>query len=105
MGTHTMDDGPCRSYFLEPQSPFHRRYEALRAFFVEGQPPADIAARFGYKPATFDVMVSRFRTQARQGTIPPFSSPMAAAGLRHGRAARATTARMRPRSPISGSST
>ena len=100
-----MDDQPCRTYFLEPRSPFHRRYEALRAVFVEGRPSAEIAARFGYKPATFDVMVSRFRGQARRGTVPPFSSPMAAAGPRDGRAARTTTARTRPRSPISGPST
>lgn len=100
-----MDDQPCRTHFLEPRSPFHRRYEALRAFFVDGQPSAEIAARFGYKPTTFDVMVSRFRTQARQGTIPPFSSRMAAAGPRDSRGLRTTAARMRRRSPINGPST
>lgn len=100
-----MDDQPCRSFFLEPHAPFHRRYEALRAFFVEGHPPAEIAARYGYKPATFNVMISRFRGQIRRDTVPPFFSPMDADGPRDGHAAKTATARRRPKSPISESST
>jgi len=100
-----MDDQPCRSFFLEPRSPLHRRYEALRAFFVEGKPPAEIAARFGYKLAAFDVMISRFRGQVRRETIPPFFSPTAAAGPPAGHAAKIATARRKPRSPISEPST
>jgi hypothetical protein len=34
-----MDDNACRRFFAEPEPTFQRRYEALRAFFVEGQPP------------------------------------------------------------------
>ena len=36
--------------FLEPSNSTHRQYEALRAFFVEGLPSAEAAARFGYTP-------------------------------------------------------
>jgi hypothetical protein len=100
-----MDDQPCRSFFLEPRSPFHRRYEALRAFFIEGKPPTEVAARFGYKPAAFDVMISRFRSQIRRDAIPPFFCPTAAAGPRAGRAAKIATARRKPKSPISEPST
>jgi hypothetical protein len=100
-----MDDQPCRSFFLEPRTPLHRRYEALRAFFVEGQPPAEIAARYGYKPAAFNVMISRFRGQVRRDTEPPFFSPMGADDPRDGHAARTITARRRPTSPISEPST
>jgi hypothetical protein len=97
-----MDDHPARDFFLDPRSTFHRRYEALRAVFVENQPPAEIAARFGYKPAAFNVMISRFRSQARHARIPPFSSPMAGADLRAGRAVRTASDPTKPRSPISG---
>ena len=97
-----MGDQPGRTFFLEPRSTFHRRYEALRAFFVDEQPPAEIAARFGYKPAAFKVMISRFRAHARRDTIPPFSSPTAGADLPAGYAARTSAGPTRPRSPISG---
>lgn len=100
-----MDDQPCRDFFLEPKSTFHRRYEALRAFFIEGRPPAEVAARFGYKPAALNVLISRFRRAARGQDVPPFSSRTAADGHRAGRGARTATGRRRPPSPISGPST
>jgi len=100
-----MDDPPCRSFFLEPRAPFHRRYEALRAFFVEGRPLGEVAARYGYKPAALNVMISRFRGQIRRDTVPPFFSPMGADGPRGGRAAKTGTARRGPKSLINASST
>lgn len=100
-----MDDQPCRCFFLEPRSTFHRRYEALRAFFIEGRPPAEVAARFGYKPAALNVLISRFRHDVRVQDVPPFSSRMAAGDPRADRAARTATGRTRPPSPISGPST
>ena len=100
-----MDDQPCRSFFLEPRSASHRRYEALRAFFIEGRPPADIAVQFGYKPAAFKVLISRFRHDARGEDSPPFSSPTAAGDHRAGRAARTAMGRTSPPSPIGGPST
>jgi hypothetical protein len=60
-----------RQFFLEPQQTFHRRYEALRSVFVEGQPLEPVAARFGYKVSTLRSMVSRFRADRRCGVTPP----------------------------------
>jgi hypothetical protein len=100
-----MDDQPCRSFFLQPRSTSHRRYEALRAVFIEGQPSAEVAVQFGYKPAALKVLISRFRHDVRGQDIPPFSSPTAADDPRVVRAARTTMGRTKPPSPISGSST
>ncbi len=100
-----MDDQPCRDFFLQPRSASHRRYEALRAFFIDGRPSAEVAVRFGYKPAAFKVLVSRFRHEVRDQGIPPFSSPTVEDGPRAGRRARIAMGRRRPPSPISGPST
>ena len=48
-------------HFLEPANANHRLYEALRAHFVEGLSCAQAAQRFGYAPASFRVLVHRFR--------------------------------------------
>jgi hypothetical protein len=57
-----MDGQPCRHFFLDPLLTFHRRYEALRAFFVDDGPVAEIASHFGYKPTgPARRIVSRFR--------------------------------------------
>jgi hypothetical protein len=64
---------------LEPANSNHRQYEALRAFFVDRLPSAEVAARFGYTPGSFRVLVHQFRSQpdrdffapaARQGRPP-----------------------------------
>ena len=47
--------------FLRPVNATHRQYEALRAYFVEGLPSAEAAARFGYSPGSFRVLVHEFR--------------------------------------------
>ena len=69
-----MDVQAGRCFFLDPELTFYRRYEALRAFFVEDRPLADVAARFGYKPTALKVMISRFNSQLREGCVPPFLS-------------------------------
>ncbi len=75
MGACVMDGQLCRRFFLDPQLTFHRRYEALRAFFVDGRPVAEIASQFGYKPTALNVMISRFHSRFRRGSVPPFLSP------------------------------
>ena len=70
-----MDDAPCRQFFLEPEQTFHRRYEALRAFFVERRSLEEIAAQFGYRVAALKSMVSRFRAGCRTGQASPFFFP------------------------------
>lgn len=67
-----MDDNACRRYFMEPEQTFHRRYEALRAFFVGGQSVEETAARFGYRVAALKSMISRFRAGCGKGQSPPF---------------------------------
>jgi hypothetical protein len=56
---------PGGEYFLRPDSPAHRRYEALRAYLAEGMPAAEAAARFGYTPASLLSAVRDFRAGAR----------------------------------------
>lgn len=48
-------------FFLEPQTPVQRQYEALRAYFVEGLSSAEAARRFGYSPGGFRVLCHQFR--------------------------------------------
>jgi hypothetical protein len=48
-------------FFLEPEKPLHRQYEALRAYFAEGRPSGEVARDFGYSPAAFRVLCHRFR--------------------------------------------
>ena len=48
-------------YFTEPGEPAQRRYEALRAYFVEERSAAEVAARFGYSPAVVHQMASELR--------------------------------------------
>lgn len=49
------------AYFLTPTEPAQRRYEALRAYFLEDLPASDVAARFGYSPANVYQMASEIR--------------------------------------------
>lgn len=50
-------------FFLEPQTPRHRQYEALRAFFIDRRPSAQVASDFGYTPGSFQVLCHRFRRE------------------------------------------
>ncbi len=65
-------------FFLEPSSPIHRQYEALRAYFVDRLPSAEAARRFGYTPGSFRVLCHEFRQNPRrQFFLPPVKSPKA----------------------------
>jgi len=48
-------------YFSNPAEPAQRRYEALRAYLLEGQPAAATGARFGYSTATVYQMAAELR--------------------------------------------
>ena len=50
-----------RDVFLQPATPTMRRYEALRARFVEGCSVAEAADRFGYSPGSFRNLCSAFQ--------------------------------------------
>ncbi|MGB8951099.1 MAG: hypothetical protein WCC06_00325 [Candidatus Aminicenantales bacterium] len=55
------DLSQCRRFFLEPRHPKHRIYEALRAYFVEGRPPKEVARALGYSVGSFHVLCHHFR--------------------------------------------
>jgi hypothetical protein len=62
--------------FLQPTNSTHRQYEALRAYFVEGLPSAEAAARFGYSPGSFRVLCHNFRKDPkRKFFLPPQKAP------------------------------
>ena len=52
---------PFARAFLAPSNPTHRQYEALRAYFVDQRPSAEVAGRFGYTPGSFRVLCCDFR--------------------------------------------
>ena len=62
--------GKCLTYFqaatffLSPEGPLQRQYEALRAFFGDEEGSADVARRFGYSPGSFRVLCHQFRHDA-----------------------------------------
>lgn len=51
------------TFFTSPADVTQRRYEALRAYFVEGHTAADVAARFGYATSTVVAMARDFRAE------------------------------------------
>ena len=51
----------CRRFFTEPATPRQRQYEALRAYYIEGQPSTEVARRFGYSPGSFRGLCHAFR--------------------------------------------
>lgn len=61
-------------HFLEPGNVSHRQYEALRAYFVEGLPSAQAAARFGYAPGSFRSLVHQFRQNPERSFFVPSDS-------------------------------
>ena len=66
---------PGHERFTEPTLAAQRRYEALRAYWVEELQPGEIAQRFGYTRASVQTLISQYRqadlsalfAQARSG--------------------------------------
>jgi len=80
-----MDGDPHREFFSCPTHPWHRRYEALRAVFLDGQPQKEVAERFGYRYSTLRQMVYEFRQQALDpGEASPFFVSRSADAHTHG---------------------
>jgi hypothetical protein len=66
--TPRIDLTPEARFFLAPDHPLQRQYEACRAYFVEGLPSLEVARRFGYTPGSFRVLCHQFRQLAdKQG--------------------------------------
>ena len=53
-------------FFTAPTDVAQRRYEALRAYFVDSASAAEVAARFGYAPSTVVAMVRDFNASAEE---------------------------------------
>jgi hypothetical protein len=52
---------PGADYFVAPSDPAQRRYEALRAYFVEERAAHEVAEQFGYSTASVHQMASELR--------------------------------------------
>ena len=55
------EPAPGREYFTRPAEPNQRRYEALRAYFVERLSVAEAGARAGYTRASMASLIRDFR--------------------------------------------
>lgn len=51
-----------QSFFLRPQDAAHRRYEALRAFHVDGRSAQEVSGLFGYTVSTVYTLVRNFKS-------------------------------------------
>lgn len=60
-----MDDARCREFFSHPTQTYHRRYEALRAVFVERRSQKEVAELFGFEHSTLRQLVYEFREHCR----------------------------------------
>lgn len=56
-----MDDTAYRGFFEEPTQTYHRRYEALRAVFVDQRSQKEVAQAFGFTYDSMRQLVREFR--------------------------------------------
>lgn len=64
-------------FFLQPSDPMHRRYETLRAVFVDKLPMKDLAGRFGVHYGTVRNWAGEFRAQHEAQHPPAVSGGIA----------------------------
>ena len=57
---------PGGEYFTQPTEPTQRRYEALRAYFVDALSAVEVGNRFGYSPQVVHQMASELRAGKAQ---------------------------------------
>jgi DNA-directed RNA polymerase specialized sigma24 family protein len=71
-----MDDTRCREFFSQPTNSYQRRYEALRAVFVDGRSAKEVAEQFGFAYSSLRQLVYEFRQHCRNSadTSPFFES-------------------------------
>ena len=70
-----MDDAVCREFFSQTANPYQRRYEALRAVFVDGRPQKEVAEEFGYQYSSLRQLVYEFRQHCRNWKATSGESP------------------------------
>ena len=61
-----------KEFFLNPEDPMQKRYEALRTSFVDGLSGEDVAQKFGYSIHTINALRRDFKTSS----LPPFFCPL-----------------------------
>jgi len=61
-----------KNFFLEPKDPMQKRYEALRASFVDELGAEEVARKFGFSVHT----VHALRRDFKAGRLPPFFQPL-----------------------------
>ena len=66
-----------QQFFLQPGGIEQRRYEVLRAVFVNEDTALEVADRFGLSHGTVRNWVSKFGAQLEHGEPPPFSMAVA----------------------------
>jgi hypothetical protein len=81
-----MDDTAYQRYFARPTQTYHRRYEALRAVFVDGRSQKEVAEQFGFQYSSLRQLVYEFRQcrdAGRQSSESPFfgSCPFSETGV------------------------
>jgi hypothetical protein len=59
-----------QDFFLKPEHPFHRQYEALRAFYVEKKSAKQVAKQFAFSEKYFNKMRSLFHQTLESGSVP-----------------------------------
>ena len=69
------DDFDPTEYFLNPKEPAQKRYEALRAYFLESLTQKEAAKRAGYSISTFQSLVSNFQNQKIEFFVKPQYGP------------------------------
>ena len=70
-----MDDSTCREFFSQTVNPYQRRYEALRAVFVDGRSQKEVAEEFGYQYSSLRQRVYEFRQHCRRSKETSGESP------------------------------
>lgn len=73
-----MSHRPEAEFFARPAGATQRRYEALRAYFVEGFSAAEAARRVGWTTATMNTAVSEFRNGRREFFVTARPGPKSA---------------------------
>jgi hypothetical protein len=80
-----MDDTAYREFFTQPSQTYHRRYEALRAVFVEGRSQKEVAEEFGFSYGSMRQLMFDFRqffdAEDETAESPFFETPSATAPL------------------------
>jgi hypothetical protein len=71
---------PGARFFTRPEHATQRRYEALRAYFVDGRPAAEVAEAFGYSTQAVEALVRDFRGGRREFFLTARPGPKGAPG-------------------------